>query len=135
MNKEVKETPVTNVVAKTEAPSHPKPALDSAILDAINQAVMGAVKTIVEQVKTVPAPQSPVSAPTSAYGAPPAPPSNQPYVPKLKGIPVEPGQDLRHVHPTVIQGWFDGIENRWKQRMRERGAANGTQANVGWTRG
>ena len=75
--------------------------------------------------------------PVRNAGAPnPVPPAaqNGHYVSKLKGIPVEPGQDLRHVHPSVIQNWFNTIENRWKEAYNKR-KIGGAPVDLSWTRG
>jgi hypothetical protein len=35
---------------------------------------------------------------------------------KLQGIPVQEGQDIRHVPREVINEWFSNLEDRWKQK-------------------
>jgi hypothetical protein len=115
-------------------PAAPMPApLDPRLLDAINQAVLGAVKSIVAQV--VPQPQSNLSShitqpqPLQANGLPPM----RKPVSKLKGIPVEQGQDLRHVPAWKINEWFRDIEIKAQQRIKEQGKS--MQAQMSWTRG
>jgi hypothetical protein len=56
------------------------------------------------------------------------------YVSKLKGIPVQEGQDLRHVHPSVIQTWFNNVESRWKDQYNKK-QVGGSPVNMNWTRG
>jgi hypothetical protein len=106
-------------------------ALDPAILDAINQAVAGAVKTIVAQV--VPQQQvqaaSTVAQPQASNGLPPM----RKPISRLKGIPVEPGQDLRHVPAWRINEWFRDIEIKAQERIKQQGRS--MQAEMSWTRG
>jgi hypothetical protein len=114
--------------------------LDPHVMLAIQTSVQEAMKTavgiIVEQLKPSTLPSTPAPAiPVRNAGAPnPAPVNNGNYVSKLKGIPVEPGQDLRHVHPSVIQNWFNTVENRWKEAYNKR-KIGGAPVDMSWTRG
>jgi hypothetical protein len=115
------------------------PALDPAILAAIQAAVTQSVSATVQAVMSqlAPKPQAqPANDAPSALVNPnaPAPGTNGNYVSKLKGIPVQPGQDLRHVHPSVIQGWFNTVESRWKEQYNKR-KMGGAPVDMSWTRG
>ena len=101
--------------------------LDPAILAAINQAVTGAVKVIVDQLK--PAQASPQAQGASKYPTPYVPPT-QPYRSKLQGIPVQAGQDLRHVHPLVIREWFGQIQARAIQRLAAQSKRQGIESHM-----
>lgn len=112
-------------------------ALDPAIQAAIAAAVSSAVSAIVGQL-AVNTPAQINEAPLAVRPTrlnPNQPPANSDYKTKLKGIPVEPGQDLRHVHPLEIAAWFRGIEERAIARMKSQGIRSGTQADMSWTRG
>jgi len=118
-----KESPSMNESNGKKVPEfvkEPEPTtkLDPQVLAAINEAVSGAVKSIVEQLK----PQTPTQV---APAAKPVPQSNfgnnsTNYVTKLKGIPVEPGEDLRHVSRDIVQKWFLQVEARWKESYNSR---------------
>lgn len=111
--------------------------LDPAIQAAIQAAVSNAVTLIVGQMAQAPVINH-AAAPLAVRPTrlnPNPPPDNSDYKVRLKGIPVEPGQDLRHVHPAEINAWFRGIEERAKERLRAQGLRNGTQADMSWTRG
>ena len=99
--------------------------LDPAILAAINAAVVSSVKAIVEHLKPTVAPAPMTLAPQ--LQAPYVPPY-VPYNTKLQGIPVEAGQDLRHVHPSVINQWFANVEQRAKDRIKAQGNRSGLQS-------
>lgn len=130
---------VTAHEPKVEA-EQPKVALEANVMSAIQASVEVAMKaavgTILEQLKPATLPSTPAPAiPVRNAGAPnPAPVKPQNYVPKLQGIPVEPHQDLRDVHPGVIQQWFQNIENRWKENFNKRKVA-GSPVELSWTRG
>jgi hypothetical protein len=116
-----------------QEPVSAAPALDPAMLAAIQAAVQSAVGTIVASLgignpQAQKAPQTAPNVPQVNNGMQPS------YVSKLKGIPVEPGQDLRHVHPSVINDWFNVIETRWKENYNKKMVA-GSPVNMNWTRG
>ncbi len=143
MNKETKVVDAENVKiepSKEEAkpevlPAAPMPAaLDPAILAAINAAVVGSVNTIVAALKPATPAPVPLTPGNPQYAKPYVPPY-EPYKVRLKGIPVQPGEDLRHVHPQLIRNWFAQVENRWKERMKAQGARNGLQTSLTLTQG
>ena len=104
-------------------------ALDPAILAAINAAVSAAVVQTIAAMQPVAAPAAPAATlPAQAQQGKPA------YTPRLKGIEVQPGQDLRHVHPNVINDWFNNLENRWKEQYNKK-QVGGKPVNMNWTRG
>lgn len=128
-------------VEAAPAPVAAPVALDPSVMAAIQATVEVAMKTavgvIIEQLKPATLPSSPApSIPVRNAGAPPETGQlpNGNYVSKLKGIPVEPGQDLRHVHPGVIQNWFNTVENRWKEQYNKR-KLGGAPVDLSWTRG
>lgn len=110
--------------------------IDPALLAAINAAVTHAVSGIVKQLAPQTAPQvNPVPSPTVNTLKNPMPvPQQAAYKSKLQGIPVEPGEDLRHVHPNVIHAWFRNLEDRWKAQYNNKKVGN-EPVNVSWTRG
>ena len=110
------------------------PAIQAAIQAAVSSAVASVVGQLVQQAPQLNVAPAPIAVRPTRLNPNPPPPQTD-YKTKLKGIPVEPGQDLRHVHPAEINAWFRGIEERAKQRMMEQGGRNGTQANMSWTRG
>jgi hypothetical protein len=118
------------------APQTAAPVLDPAILAAIQAAVVGSVKEIVAALKPVTgaAPQAMVPTQDTRYPMPYVPPYEE-YKSKLKGIPVEAGQDLRHVHPMRINEWFRNIELRAAERLKAAGLKNGLQTTMTIGRG
>ena len=138
---ENKPVDLKNVEAAPATPAAPVP-LDATVMAAIQATVQAAMKEavgiIVEQLKPDTLPKTPApSIPVVNAGAPRASShfdKNGNYVSKLKGIPVEEGQDLRDVNPNVIRNWFSSIENRWKEQMNAR-KIGGTPVEMGWTRG
>jgi hypothetical protein len=138
-----KSAELATVPAKHDSANEPveqKLSLDPTVMAAIQASVEVAMKaavgTILEQLKPATLPLTPAPAiPVRNAGAPnPAPAPQQNYVPRLQGIPVEPHQDLRDVHPGVIQQWFQNIENRWKENFNKRKVA-GSPVELSWTRG
>ncbi len=131
---EIKVNPVEPVSSQSPV------SLDANIMSAIQATVQEAMKTavgvIVEQLKpsTLPSTPAPAISVRNAGAPNPAPVNNGNYVSKLKGIPVEPGQDLRHVHSSVIHAWFQSIENRWKESYNKR-KVGGAPVDLSWTRG
>lgn len=107
-------------------------AVDPAIQNAINQAVAGAVSAIMEKLMQPSAnlPALNTAQPQASSHA--LPPMRQPIA-KLKGIPVEEGQDLRHVPAWRINEWFRNIELNAQKRVALQGKA--MQAEMSWTRG
>lgn len=124
--------------AKLAPASSVHPSIDPQTQALIDAAVKNAVAAALSQLT----PSHPTgsneivqSAPKTALNPnPPPPPSTTPYKIKLKGIPVEPGQDLRHVHPQVIKNWFHSVEQRWKDSYNAR-KMDGQPSNMSWTRG
>ncbi len=91
--------------------------LPPAIVMAIKEIVSAAMSELIKSSAPVPLAPQTLPAPSNAV----IPPLVQAgYVSKLKGIPVQPGQDLRHVHPQEIKNWFAAIENRWKESYDRR---------------
>ena len=130
----------SKIESKQPAPqaevSTPAPTLDPYVLAAIQAAVKDSIGSIMAQVMPrAQATQTP-SLPVPNAGAPnPAPIySDGTYTSKLKGIPVAEGQDLRHVHPSVIQNWFNTVESRWKDQYNKK-QVGGAPVNMNWTRG
>lgn len=106
--------------------------LDPAVLDAIKQAVGSAIAAIA----VTPAQQAtPASKALPTQNLRPNVPKDQPYVTRLKGIPVEPGEDLRHVPANVVKAWFHNLEERWKENYNRKKVSDGSPVNVSWTRG
>lgn len=135
------ENPAVVSTASNQSPNTTPPALalEPAILAAIQAAVTQSVSATVQAVMTQLAPKAqpaPVNDAASTLVNPnaPAPGTNGHYVSKLKGIPVQPGQDLRHVHPSVVQGWFNTVESRWKEQYNKR-KMGGAPVDMSWTRG
>jgi hypothetical protein len=108
--------------------------LDPAILAAIQAAVVGSVKEIVAALKPATAPVSAAPAQDNRYPTPYVPPYES-YKSKLTGIPVEPGQDLRHVHLMRINEWVRNIEARAAERLKAAGLRNGLQTTMTIGRG
>jgi hypothetical protein len=130
----VKREPSTEEVKPEVKPMEMPLALDPAILAAINAAVVGSVKEIVNALKpATPAPLPPTQG-DPRFAKPYVPPY-EPYKVRLKGIAVQPGEDLRHVHPQIIRQWFAQVENRWKERMKAQGSRNGLQTSLTLTQG
>jgi hypothetical protein len=127
-NSEPQKAPQVNKV--NDAPKS-EMALSPEVLKAIQSAVEGAVATIAAKMTSVQHPSDFVAPPPSAK---PVVPIQAPYESKLKGIPVEAGQDLRHVPTDVIHAWFAKQEHKWKDGYNRRKVA-GEQVSMGWTRG
>lgn len=133
---------------KIEQPTSDKPvsapqtqALTPEMLKAIQEIVSASVGEVMKQVVAQPQAQTPSTAATVGTDAsglpllnPRQPPKQSVYKTRLQGIPVEEGQDLRHVHPARISAWFQNVEQRWKQQMNDR-KVSGSAVNLGWTRG
>jgi hypothetical protein len=142
MTAEVKKD--TKQIEKATAPAQPQaqpldPIVMLAIQETVAVAMKQAVGTILEQLKPATIPATPAPAiPVRNAGAPnpsnPVPSNNGNYVSKLKGIPVEPGQDLRHVHPAVVNEWFSKVESRWKENYNKK-KMGGAPVDLSWTRG
>ena len=135
MNKEIKKMEEVKPTAAIETKLDPM--VMSAIQATVAAAMKEAVGTIIEQLKPATLPHTPAPAiPVRNAGAPnpSVPIQNGNYVSKLKGIPVEEGQDLRHVHPAVIQQWFNTVETRWKENYNKRNIG-GKPVDLNWTRG
>lgn len=140
--KPIEQHQVKPLQAQVEAPAPLTldPTIMAAIQASVEVAMKSAVGVILEQLKPATLPSTPApSIPVRNAGAPTPIPqvgqlSNGNYVSKLKGIPVEPGQDLRHVHPGVIQNWFNTVENRWKEQYNKR-KMGGAPVDLSWTRG
>src|SRR5580700_10248150 len=102
-----------------------------AFLDAdVQAAVNAAIGAVVPELLKALAPQAvnpsvPVVQPNSITTMmnPNPPQPAVAYKTKLKGIPVHPGMDLRHVHPQEIKNWFARLENRWKENYAKKQAA------------
>lgn len=57
----------------------------------------------------------------------------KPYLGGIKGVPVEPGQDWRHIPRNVALQKFHEHENFWKTRFTQQNPT--TQGSMDWTRG
>lgn len=80
-----------------------------------------------------------IQAPAQTHdNAPPIVPeraiNTSPYQSTLKGAPVQPGQDWRHLTPEQRRQWFSNLEYRWKQQYNTR-QQGGQPVSMGWTRG
>jgi hypothetical protein len=131
-------TPATQAQA-TQAPAT-SPTLSPEILAAIAATVQAAMQPVLEMLtKPTTAPRAPtppaaMQESTTHYGNGSPKPNTNTWVSKLKGIPVEEGQDMRHVKREVIQGWFSNVEQRWKEKVNSQ-RAGGQPVNMNWTRG
>src|SRR5580692_3589375 len=100
------------------------PPLSQEILAAINATVQETMKSAVVEIVKALKPQTsqalPVNPPVSQKPHF-VPPASTDYKPKLVGIQVEEGQDLRHVHPSVINDWFSKVESKWKDKYNKKG--------------
>jgi len=109
------------------------PPLDPAILAHITQAIQASIGAIAAQLAPKPV-EVPGHVPSNTLKNPNPPPAQSVHTTKLKGIPVEPGEDLRHVHPNVINAWFHNLESRWKEQLNKR-KLSGQPTSVQLTRG
>jgi hypothetical protein len=132
MSKERKEVKEDQNISKAETvPTFiDRTPLDPAILAMIQESVKVAVAALVPEVIAAVAPKptvasEPLLQPVVATKMNPnPPPAQQPvYKTRLQGIPVNSGQDLRHVHPQEIKNWFARLENRWKENYAKKQAA------------
>lgn len=105
-----KETKKSEELKPTQPTPVLSPEIESAIRSEIQKSIGAAIREALKQ-------SEPAKAMTQAAAAQQVP-QQAPYKTKLQGIPVEPGQDLRHVHPDVIRTWFANIENRWKEQYK-----------------
>lgn len=137
MTKDVKVNDVTPVTPGTPVPLKIDPALLAAIQAAVSQSVKEQLAQQTPQPQ-VPAPhinQSVSAKPVASIAAPlPLNTLTGNYTSKLKGIPVNPGEDLRHVPKHIVEQWFHGVETRWKDQYNKR-KVGGAPVDLNWTRG
>lgn len=123
----IEATPSKSPQNPPQKPPKFDPALLAMIQETVAAAVGQAVGAIVEQLR-------PAAAPVFAPAVPPVTQQRSHYKPKLQGIPVEPGQDMRHVPTDVINNWFNTLEQRWRDIYNKKSHL-GKPADMNWTRG
>jgi hypothetical protein len=141
MNKEISKQETKVVDSEVvSTPAVGKPALDPAVMAAIQVAVSTAMSALITELKPAVAALPGATTPAMTDGVAHVPARPKPvlaqsvYKTKLQGIPVNPGEDLRYVPAAEINAWFAKVERRWQERMNNQKMGDGA-VNVNWTRG